>query len=229
MIPTELVGSARVPGQGGELRCFRHDRDFTIYVDGIELMSTRVFGSEQALAELAIGRRGVAHATRILVGGLGMGFTLARVLELCGPAAVVEVAELVPEVVDWNRRLFGHCAGHPLHDPRTHLIVGDVRHVLAQASQSHDVILLDVDNGPEGISHRDNAALYAEDGLRTARAALRPGGVLAVWSGHDDPAFERRLRRTGFQAVRHRVRARRTKGPWRTIWVATLPPPGPSP
>ncbi|MFO1077222.1 MAG: hypothetical protein U1E73_05795 [Planctomycetota bacterium] len=221
MIRHELVGTARAPGQGGELRCFHHDRDFTIYVDGTELMSTRVYGSEEALAELALARFGQEDARRVLVGGLGMGFTLARALALTGPEAVVDVAELVPEVVTWNRELFGHCADHPLRDRRTNLIVGDVGHVIADARGCYDVILLDVDNGPEGLLRASNDLLYDARGLATARRALRPDGVLAVWSAHDNHAFEQRLRQGGFHPVRHRVRARRTKGPWRTIWVAT--------
>lgn len=224
MIPHKLVGSARAPGQGAELRCFHHDRDFTIYVDGTELMSTRVYGSEEALAELALARFGEGQARRVLVGGLGMGFTLARTLKLTGPDTVVDVAELVPEVVDWNRELFGHCADHPLRDQRTNLILGDVGRVLTGARGCYDVILLDVDNGPEGLLHADNNLLYDDRGLATARNALRPGGVLAVWSAHDNHAFEQRLRHVGFQPIRHRVRARRTKGPWRTIWVATIKP-----
>ncbi|MCA8974122.1 MAG: spermidine synthase [Planctomycetes bacterium] len=219
MIPTELVATAQVPG-GGELRCLRHGEDYRIFIDRTELMSTRMLGSEAALAELALERFGVERARRVLVGGLGMGFTLARVLELVGPETTVEVAELVPEIVTWNRELFGHCAGHPLRDPRTRLTIGDVGEVLAAAPAAYEVVLLDVDNGPEGLVRRDNSALYEQRGLAVARAALRPGGVLAVWSSAEHPAFEQRLR-GGFEVRRHRLRARRTKGPWRTIWVAT--------
>ncbi len=221
MIPRELLGVAQIPGHRGELRCYRHDRDWSIWVDGVELMSSRVHGSEQALAELALQRLGPRSAPRVLVGGLGMGFTLGRALELVDAAASVDVAELVPEVVGWNRDLFGVCAGHPLRDPRVRVVVDDVGAVLAAAAGTYDAVLLDVDNGPDALTRPHNDGLYARPGLAVARAALRTGGVLAVWSAAADDAFERRLRESGFAVVAHRVRARRTKGPRRTIWVAT--------
>lgn len=221
MIPRELLGSAPVPGHLAELRCFRHDGDFTIWLDGTELMSSRVHGSEEALAELALQRLGARAAPRLLVGGLGMGFTLARALALVDAAAVVDVAELVPEIVTWNRDLLGHCAGHPLRDPRTNLIVGDVGALLAAASRTYDAVLLDVDNGPVGLTHPDNDGLYGDQGLASARAALRPGGVFGIWSSARNPVFETRLRHCGFAVERHQVRARRDKGPRRTIWVAS--------
>ena len=220
MIPRELVGTARVPGQDAELRCFRHDGAFSIWIGRTELMSTRVRGSEEALAELALQRLGARAGPAVLVGGLGLGFTLARALELVDAAARVDVAELVPEVVTWNRDLLGHCSGHPLRDPRTHLIVGDVGAWLASSGGAYDAVLLDVDNGPEGLSRPGNDELYGERGIARTRAALRPGGVLAVWSSAEDPGFAARLRRMGFAVTEHRIRARRTKGPWRTIWVA---------
>jgi len=210
-----------VPGHLAELRCFRHDGDFTIWIDGTELMSSRVHGSEEALAELALRRLGRCKAPRVLVGGLGMGFTLARALELVDQEAVVDVAELVPEVVTWNRELLGQCARHPLRDPRTNLIVGDVVEVIAAARGTYDAMLLDVDNGPEGLSRPSNEGIYDDRGLVAARAALRPGGVLAVWSSWANVPFTERLRRGGFTAEVHTVRARRTRGPRRTIWVAT--------
>ncbi len=229
MIRHQLVGSAPIPGHGtghrGELRCYHHDGAFTFVVDSTELMSSRVHGSEEALAELALERLGARQAPRVLVGGLGMGFTLARALELVDAAAIVEVAELVPEVVTWNREVLGQCARHPLRDPRTHLIVGDVGEVIAAATGRYDAMLLDVDNGPEGLSRPCNDRLYDDRGLATARAALRPGGVLAVWSSVSNPAFTARLRRSGFAVAEHRVRARRTRGPRRTIWVAAVPVP----
>lgn len=220
MLPHELVATARVPGHSAELRCYRHDGAYAIWLDRVELMSTRVHGSEQMLAELALERLGPRPAPRVLVGGLGMGFTLARVLALVGADAVVDVVELVPAIVDWNRDLFGACAGHPLRDPRTHLIVDDVGAVVRAANGSYDAILLDVDNGPEGLSRPQNDQLYGERGMVELRRALREDGVLAVWSSADHPAFDRRVRRSGFVVEQHRVRARRTKGPRRTIWVA---------
>lgn len=219
--PTVLVGTARVPGSDAEMRCLEHDGDYRIFVGGTELMSTRLFGSEEALAELALERRGDKRTARVLIGGLGMGFTLARTLALVGDDAVVDVVELVPEVVTWNRELFGHCAGHPLDDPRTRLTVADVGATLRAAAEPWDVVLLDVDNGPVGLSRASNSALYDYDGLAVVRRALRRGGVLGLWSSAEDPGFLRRLRRSGFTASRKRVRARRDKGPWRTIWLAT--------
>jgi spermidine synthase len=219
VLPHSLVGVARIPGHTGELRCFHHDGNSVIRVDGIELMSTRVHGSEEQLAELALQRLGPRPGARVLVGGLGMGFTLARALELVDNDAIVTVAELVPEVVTWNRELFAEHARHPLRDPRTRLVVGDVGRVLAAGSGAFDAVLLDVDNGPEGLSRPANSSLYDELGLDQARTALRPGGVLAIWSSWPAPTFTSRLRRSGFDVAEHRVRARRTKGPRRTIWV----------
>jgi spermidine synthase len=222
VIAQQLVGTARIPGHDGELRCYRHDRDFIIRVDGIELMSTRVHGSEELLAELALQRLGPRAGPRVLVGGLGMGFTLARTLDLVDAGAVVEVAELVPEVVTWNRELLGDFTSHPLRDPRTRVVVGDVGEVLAAGRGLYDVVLLDVDNGPASLSRPSNDRLYGENGLAVARAALRPGGVLAVWSSGADSEFTVRMHRAGFHVAVHRVRARRTRGPRRTIWVGTV-------
>ncbi len=219
MIPNELVGTAKVPG-GGELRCWCHDGDFSIRIDGIELMSSRVHGSEEAMAELAIERLGSRRNPRVLVGGLGMGFTLARALQLAGPESIVDVVEVVPEIVQWNRDLFGHCAGHPLKDPRTRLHMGDVNSRISEVNGLYDVMLLDVDNGPDGLVRGDNDRIYSRRGLDRAWTAMRPGSVLAVWSSRSDDRFSERLERGGFQVQEHRVRARRTKGPVRTIWIA---------
>lgn len=171
MIPNELVGTAKVPG-GGELRCWRHDGDFSIRIDGIELMSNRVHGSEEAMAELAIERLGSRRNPRVLVGGLGMGFTLARTLQLVGEESIVDVAEVVPEIVQWNRELFGHCAGHPLKDPRTRLHMGDVNSRIAAVNGLYDVMLLDVDNGPDGLVRGDNDRIYSRRGLDRAWTAM---------------------------------------------------------
>ncbi len=220
MIARELVGTASVPGHRGELRCYRHDRDFAIWIDRTELMSSRVHGSEEALAELGLAHLASREVPRVLIGGLGMGFTLARALAVLPRSARVDVAEIVPAVVEWNRELFGHCAGHPLRDPRANVFVGDVADAIAAATGTYDAILLDVDNGPEGLSRPDNDRLYGSRGLAALHAALRPGGVLAVWSSADHRAFDTRLRRAPFRVETHHVRARRTKGPRRTIWVA---------
>lgn len=223
MIPQELLATARVPGQDGELRLYRHDRDFVFRVHGAELMTSRVHGSEELLAELALARVPNTEAARVLVGGLGMGFTLARVLALVGTGATVDVVELVPEVVIWNREWLGELNGHPLRDPRVTLLEGDVTQHIRDAKSRYDAILLDVDNGPEGLTRDANNRLYSRSGLHAAGAAMRPGGALAIWSSANHPWFTDRIKRAGFDVTEERVRARRTKGARRTIWVATRP------
>lgn len=223
MLPHELLGTAAVPGHRGELRLYRHDGDFTLRIDRHELMSSRVHGSEEVLAEAALQRAGARPGCRVLVGGLGMGFTLARALALAPDDAGFVVAELVPEVIAWNRQWLGALAGHPLDDPRVSLVVGDVGAVLAAPASGFDVVLLDVDNGPEGLTAAANDRLYGPGGLAVARAALRPRGVLGVWSSAPHPQFADRLRSAGFVVDEVRTRARRTRGPVRTIWIAALP------
>lgn len=214
------MGIAKVPGHSSELRCMRHDDDYVIWLDRFELMSSHMHGSEQALAALALQRLGPCQAPRVLVGGLGMGYTLARVLTGVDRQAVVEVVELVPEVVRWNRELFGHCAGHPLRDARVQVTIADVRDVLATCKGDRDVVLLDVDNGPEGLVRPANDRIYDARGLAAARAALRPEGVLAVWSSAESPYFTAMLRRTGFAVSEHRIRPHGDRGPMHLIWVA---------
>ncbi len=236
MIPQELLGTAVVPtehrskgpddGPRGdraphrELRLYRHDGDFTLRIDRHELMSSRVHGSEQVLAEVALQRLPPGPSRRILVGGLGMGFTLARALALLPASAEVVVAEIVPEVVAWNRQWLGALTGHPLDDVRVQVYAGDVAVLLAAPGAGFDAILLDVDNGPEGLTSATNDDLYAARGLAVAVAALRPGGVLAVWSSAPHPQFAARLRAAGLAVDEVRTKARRTRGPVRTIWVA---------
>jgi spermidine synthase len=203
------------------MRLYRHDGDFMVRVRGLELMSSRETGSEEMLAEFALARLADTTRARVMVGGLGMGFTLARVLGLIGVDAVAEVVELVPEIVEWNRRWLGELNGHPLRDERVVVVEGDVRDRIRSSKAAYDVILLDVDNGPEGLVRKSNDQLYSKEGLKAAAAALRPGGILAVWSISDEPWFTDRIRSTGFEVTEERVRARRRKGPKRTIWLAT--------
>ena len=209
-----------MPGSLHELHLFRRDRDYSIAVSGVpgELMNSRMHASEDALAELGCapiaGRRGA----RVLIGGLGMGFTLASTLRVLGPDARVTVAELVPEVVEWNRGELGSCAGYPLRDPRVEVWVGDVGAAL-RGPASFDAILLDVDNGPEGLTREENGRLYSPTGLRGAYRQLTPGGTLAVWSAHPAPAFARKLRQAGFEVQTHGVRERPGAGANHTVWV----------
>lgn len=220
-MPRDLLGTARIPDTRSEMRLYRHGAMFSIKVPGRgELMNSRAHGSEQALAALACERMQGGASPRILVGGLGMGFTLAAALEVLGPGASVVVAELVPEVVEWNREVTGEPAGHPLADPRSEVFIGDVGELLREPGDGFDAILLDVDNGPEGLIRRENDWLYSPAGLATARRALRPGGVLAVWSAGPDTIFPADLRRAGFRVEEKVVRAHRGKGSRHTIWLA---------
>ncbi len=225
MIPWVLLDSAPLPDRGGELRLFQRGEEFSIRITGGggELMNSRVHGSEEALAELACARLVACERPRILIGGLGMGFTLAAALRSLGPTAEVVVAELLPAVVEWNRGPLGALAGHPLEDVRVRVQVGDVARCLQAQRQAYDAILLDVDNGPEGLTHPGNDRLYSVEGLSTALTALRPAGVLAVWSAGPDRNFTQRLRKVGFEVEEVRVRARGAvrKGARHTLWLAT--------
>ena len=221
MIPWELLDRAPVPGNGGELCLYRRGTEFSIRADGWELMNSLVHGSEEALAELACDRISRGLGPRVLVGGLGMGFTLAALLPRLGGGAQVVVAELVAAVVTWNRGPLGELAGYPLRDDRVQVRVTDVAELLRAEREGYDAILLDVDNGPQGLTRQGNNWLYARPGLAAASAALRPGGVLAVWSAGPDSPFSARLRRTGLKVEEVRVRGRSPFGRGRyTIWIA---------
>jgi spermidine synthase len=226
MLPRNRIGAALIPGTNVELQLYQSGPLFSIKIPGRgELMNSRVHGSEKALAELACAKIARVKAPRLLVGGLGMGFTLAAALKTVGPAAEVVVAELVPEVVEWNRTLIGAPAGHPLADPRSSVHVGDVADLLRQTAAGFDAILMDVDNGPEALVGNSNDWLYSADGLRATRRALRPGGVLAVWSASPDRAFTKRLQQAGFAVTEHVVRPHRAgKGPRHVIWIAAVSP-----
>ena len=187
-------------------------------------MNSRVHGSEEALAELAYARIAGRSRPRILIGGLGMGFTLAAALRRLGSEGRVVVAELVPAVVTWNRGPLAAVAGHPLQDDRVSVREVDVAEILRATRQSYDAILLDVDNGPEGLARKDNDWLYARPGLEAAHAALRPAGVLAVWSAAPNQVFAQRLRRVRFIVEEVHVPARSSrKGKRHTIWLARRP------
>lgn len=223
MAKFEAIGTASIPGQGGELRLLQRNDEFSIRIAGKagELMNTRLHGSEDALAELACERIADRPGGRVLIGGLGMGFTLAAALKVLGEDAEVVVAELVPGVVEWNRGPLGAAAGRPLDDPRTRVSLGDVGELLRREPGGFDAIMLDVDNGPEGLTRRENDWLYSPRGLAAAQQALRPEGVLAVWSAGQDPVFTERLRRVGLLVEEVTVRAHRPgKGAKHRIWLA---------
>jgi spermidine synthase len=223
MKPWELLGQTRTP-DGSDMTLMRRDREFVILANGKPLMSSRMHGSEEALAAAACRHARTLEDPCVLVGGLGMGFTLRATLDVLPPGAEVVVAELVPAVVDWNRGPLGPLAGHPLKDKRVHLELGDVAETLRSSAGRFDAVLLDVDNGPAAFTTSDNASLYDDQGLAAARAALKRGGVLAVWSAWEDRHFEHRLRYGGFAVEVERVRGRLKKGgPRHTIFVGRLP------
>jgi spermidine synthase len=218
-----LLDTAAMPG-GGELALYQHGQDFIIKVPGgQDLMSTRTYGSAEALAEIACAELAGRERPRVLIGGLGVGFTLASALHHLGQDAEVVVAELVPGVVQWNRGPLGEHAGHPLRDGRVVVREVDVAIILREEGRAFDAILLDVDNGPEGLTQKGNDWLYSRAGLNVIQRTLRPKGVLAVWSAGTDPAFSKRLRKAGFEVDEIPVRAHRGKGARHLIWVARTP------
>jgi spermidine synthase len=206
----ETLGEAQAP-DGTTITLTRHDREFLILAGGKPLMSSRMHGSEQALATFGC-HHVPAEEPRVMVGGLGMGFTLRAALDLLPPDAQVVVAELVPAIVEWNRGPLGPLAGHPLKDRRVRVEVRDAFDTLRENAAAFDAILMDVDNGPKAFTAAGNASLYADAGLAAARDALRPGGVLAVWSAWEDRKFQQRLKYGGFEVQVARVRARLKKG-----------------
>jgi len=221
LIARKLIGVAQVPG-GGELRLFQHDRDYMILLGRNELMSSRMSGSEVALGTQTCARIAAQTSPSVLIGGYGMGFTLRAALGVLGDKAQVTVAELVPEIIDWARGPMQELGGGCLDDPRVSLIMADVAGVIEAGTNRYDAILLDVDNGPDGLVRGANNRLYSRPGLQAAKAALRPGGVLAVWSAASDKAFTARLKDAGFDVDEVGVRARSNgKGPRHVIWFAT--------
>lgn len=216
MIPWTLLATAVIPGDGGELRLYQRGSEFSIRVENYELMGSRGHGSEDALAELVckeIGGRG-----RFLIGGLGMGFTLIAMLQCVAAKSEVVVAELVPEVVEWHRGPLRVVSGTALDDERVRVRPVDVAHLIK--TERWDAIVLDVDNGPRGLTAKNNDWLYSPNGLQTIWKNLNPGGVLAIWSSGPDAAFTRRLRRSGFDAEEVSVRGGYKKGARYLIWIA---------
>lgn len=217
----ELIDVAEVPG-GPPLRLFRRGRDHMILLERNELMNSRMSGSEEALAVMTCARLGKRRALRMLIGGYGMGFTLRAALATLEADARIEVAELVPKILDWARGPMADLTGDCLEDARVEIVFEDVAVPILNGAGAYDAILLDVDNGPDGLVRERNGRLYSARGLAAARDALRPGGVLAVWSAGSDEKFTRRLRDAGFAVDEVAVKARSNgKGPRHVIWFAT--------
>ena len=222
MIPWFLLDMAQVPGGNDQLRLMQRGTEFSIRLGHNELMNSRRSGSEQALATIACERIKTRNRPQILIGGLGMGFTLRAALAVLGPEARIVVAELVPAVVAWARGSMVEVFGTSLTDPRVTIRESDVGHLIRSGWSAFDAILLDVDNGPEELTRKGNDALYNMEGLRAAGTALRSGGILAVWSSGPDLDFTRRLRKTGFDVDEVRVRANGSRrGARHVIWIAT--------
>ena len=225
MVPWEFLDSTPVPGGKEELRLYKRGGEFSIRLGRCELMNSRSHGSEDALAELACAKVAERSRPHVLIGGLGMGFTTAAVLRRLAADAKVVIAELVPGVVKWNKGPLADLAGRPLQNDRVTVREVDIAQVLKADRRAYDAILMDVDNGPEGLVRKGNDWLYSRAGLDAAITTLRPAGVLAVWSATPNPAFAQRLRETGFKVDEVRVRARGSrKGAWHTIWLAERGP-----
>jgi spermidine synthase len=224
MIPWLQIDTARVPGADVELRLMRRGAEFSMMLGQNELMNSRLSGSEEALATLACRRIKAVKRPNLLIGGLGMGFTLRAALAVLGPEARVTVAELVPAVIAWARGPMASIFAESLDDPRASILNADVIEVIQSHASAFDAILLDVDNGPEGLIRKANDALYDLTGLKAVRRALQRGGVLAVWSSGPHPLFSKRLRDAGFDVDEVAVRATtKRRGARHVIWFATKP------
>jgi spermidine synthase len=214
----ELIDTADIPG-GGQLHLYRHEDDYEILFGEDQLMGSWAYRSEEALATLVADRL-AGSVDRVLIGGLGMGFTLAAARAAFAPPTRIVVAELVPQVVAWAKGHLASIVGSSLLDPRVAVRIADVHDVIVDGRESYDAILLDVDNGPDGLIHLANERLYCDWGLRAAHAALRPGGMLAIWSAYPDDAFSHRLRKAGFSVETHDVDSGNEEEPPHVIWLA---------
>lgn len=215
MLQWEFLESVKMPDGEGSMELMRRGKEMIIRIDDHELMGTHVHGSEEALADLAFDHLDVLHPDKnvsVLIGGLGVGFTLAAALRRLGPGGKCVVAELVEAIARWNEGELGDASGHPLRDERAELVLSDVAALIKIPPQPWDAILLDVDNGPKSFTQLANGWLYSPQGIQSAYEALAPGGMLAVWSAHDDKSFTKRLQRAEFKVELHRVRARGLKG-----------------
>jgi spermidine synthase len=226
----DVIDQEQIPGEDGVLYLMAQGDEYVIHVNGRELMGNTEHGSEDALAYLACDRLMDRDAARVLVGGLGMGFTMAAALRRLGPEAVVTVAELIPAVVRWNREYLGAAANHPLRDKRAIVHIGDVADLVETPQRPWSAILLDVDNGPRALTRPYNAWLYGKKGLKAAYEALIPGGVLGIWSAAPDSNLTRRLRETHFEVevVPHVELERKTQDESgvHVLWMARRPATG---
>jgi spermidine synthase len=221
MVPWKLLGRATVPGDGPDLVLYSRGDEYSIRTGAIELMNSRVYSREDGLSKLGCERVRDRKKARVLIGGLGMGFSLITALDNLSADAEVVVAELVPGIIAWNREVFGHLARHPLTDRRATLREADVGAILREKKCAYDAILLDVDNGPEGLTRRSNDWLYSDTGIAYARDALRPQGVLGYWSAAPDRAFVKRLHRASLLVEELEVGAQgRGRGARTTLWLA---------
>jgi spermidine synthase len=224
VIPWEEIDRTEIPGHEGGITLWKRGTEFSIRIAGTELMNSRRHGSEGALAELTLSRIKRTSGLRILIGGLGMGYTLAAALEPSEPDTLITVSELIPSVVKWNREHLGHLAGKPLDDPRVSVAEEDVVETIKKTEYGWNAILLDVDNGPDGLTRKANDRLYGRSGLKTSFSALRPGGILAIWSSGANEPFTRLLKQCGFRTETVTVPARKSgKGGRHTIWLAQKP------
>ena len=219
MIPWELLDSSNVVGEAEKLTLSRRGDEYSIKTGYSELMNSRMHGSEDALAELGCKHLKNKSKTRVLIGGLGMGFTLAETLKHVGDDAEVIVAELVPAVIQWNKTYLSALAGHPLQDKRVRVHQGDVGNLIRAEKGGFDAILLDVDNGPEGLTRKENDALYSLAGLKAGLAGLRDGGIYGVWSTFPDARFTKRMQQAGFKVEEVRARAHGKRGSKHMIWL----------
>ncbi len=222
MIPWVHLDTAAVPG-GGTLKLMQRGQEFSILAGNVTLMNSRMSSSEALLAEVACQYVRERRRCQVLIGGYGMGFTLRAALAGLGPDAQIQVAELVPAVLAWARGPMAALTGDSLDDRRVKLREGDVSGVIASTRANFDAILLDVDNGPDGLSRSANDSLYNLRGLEAARKALRPKGILAVWSAAPDTAFSSWLARAGFAVEEVRARGNKGRGGQHIIWIATNP------
>jgi len=222
MIPWKLLSRSRTPDNKSELTLYQRDTEYSIRVNGQELMNSRMFGSEMMLAELSCPEIADRKNANVLIGGLGMGYTLSAALRLLHSDADVLLAELVPSVVEWNKNVLGSLAGDPLKDSRVTVVIEDVINIINNNTSAFDAILLDVDNGPDSLTQEGNDELYSMSGVSMIHRALRPGGVVAVWSSSPDTGFMQRLNKSSFHVLEKKVRGRaHKKGPVHTIWIAT--------